>query len=88
MRAEASPNDMKEVENYVKEHYAAPNDDLFGFAKRKKCNLYPFSKASNNYLIDYKLTDGMVSNVKLHLSSIVFITGTQHVSSLTTFSIK
>lgn len=35
VRAEASPNDMKEVENYVKEHYAAPNDDLFGLAKGK-----------------------------------------------------
>lgn len=35
VRAEASPNDMKEVENYVKEHYAAPNDDLFGLARGK-----------------------------------------------------
>ena len=35
VRAEASPNDMNEVESYVKQHYAEPNDDMFGIAKGK-----------------------------------------------------
>lgn len=46
IRAEASPNDLKEVESYVKDHYAAPNDSMFGIAKGKKCCLYSFRKLS------------------------------------------
>lgn len=56
VRAEASPNDMKEVENYVKEHYAAPNDDLFGLAKGKNV-IYIHLESFQQFLIDYKLTD-------------------------------
>lgn len=35
MWVEVSFNDMKEVENYVKEYYVVLNDDLFGFVKGK-----------------------------------------------------
>lgn len=56
VRAEASPNDMKEVENYVKEHYAAPNDDLFGLARGKNV-IYIHLESFQQFLIDYKLTD-------------------------------
>ena len=55
MRAEASPNDMKEVENYVKEHYAAQMTICSG-SLEEKCDLYPF-ESFQQFLIDYKLTD-------------------------------
>ncbi|MBU5584434.1 hypothetical protein KQJ29_33090, partial [Enterococcus sp. S181_ASV_20] len=38
IRAEASPNDLKEVKSYIREHYAEPNDSMFGIAKG--CLLY------------------------------------------------
>ncbi|WP_086276046.1 LTA synthase family protein [Candidatus Enterococcus testudinis] len=56
VRAEASPNDMDEVESYVKEHYAEPNDDLFGIAKGKNV-IYIHLESTQQFLIDYKLKD-------------------------------
>ena len=46
---------MKQVEDYVKQQYAAPDDSKFGIAKAK-CNLYPFRKFPT-ILVNYKLKD-------------------------------
>lgn len=56
VRAEASPNDMNEVESYVKQHYAEPNDDMFGIAKGKNV-IYVHLESTQQFLIDYKLKD-------------------------------
>ncbi len=56
VRAEASPNDMKEVESYIKEHYAEPNDETFGIAKGKNV-IYIHLESFQQFLIDYKLKD-------------------------------
>lgn len=56
VRAEASPNDTKEVENYVKEHYAEPNDEMYGIAKGKNV-IYLHLESFQQFLIDYKLKD-------------------------------
>lgn len=54
--AEASSNDLVEVENYVKEHYAKPNEDTFGIAKGKNV-IYIHLESFQQFLIDYKLKD-------------------------------
>lgn len=54
VRAQASPNDMKNVENYVKEHYAEPNSNYFGIAKGKNV-IYIHLESTQQFLIDYKL---------------------------------
>lgn len=56
VRAEASPNDMKEVTNYTKEHYAKPNDEMFGLAKGKNV-IYIHLESLQQFVIDYKLKD-------------------------------
>ncbi|MBO0453880.1 LTA synthase family protein [Candidatus Enterococcus murrayae] len=56
IRAEASPNDLKEVESYVKDHYAQPNDSMFGIAKGKNV-VYIHLESFQQFLIDYQLTD-------------------------------
>lgn len=56
VRAEASPNDLVDVENYTKEHYAAPDDDLYGIAKGKNV-IYIHLESFQQFLIDYKLKD-------------------------------
>lgn len=56
VRAQASPNDMNEVESYVNDHYAAPNDDMFGIAKGKNV-IYIHLESTQQFLIDYKLKD-------------------------------
>ena len=56
IRAEASPNDLKEVEDYVDGHYAAPKDDMFGIAKGKNV-IYIHLESTQQFLIDYKLKD-------------------------------
>ncbi|MGG5358898.1 MULTISPECIES: LTA synthase family protein [unclassified Enterococcus] len=56
VRAEASPNDTKEVESYVKEHYAEPNDEMYGIAKGKNV-IYLHLESFQQFLIDYKLKD-------------------------------
>lgn len=56
IRAQASPNDMDEVATYVKEHHAAPNNELFGIAEGKNV-IYVHLESTQQFLIDYKLTD-------------------------------
>ncbi len=56
VRAEASATDMDDVADYVKDHYAAPNDDLFGIAKGKNV-IYIHLESTQQFLIDYKLKD-------------------------------
>ncbi|MFV0559471.1 MAG: LTA synthase family protein [Enterococcus sp.] len=56
VRAEASPTDLQDVENYVDDHYAAPNDDMFGIAKGKNV-IYIHLESFQQFLIDYKLKD-------------------------------
>lgn len=56
VRAEASPSDLEEVQSYVNEHYAAPNDKLYGIAKGKNV-IYIHLESFQQFLIDYKLKD-------------------------------
>ncbi|MHC5269104.1 LTA synthase family protein [Enterococcus sp. LJL98] len=56
VRAEASPNDMKEVEEYVKGHHAAPNPETFGIAKGKNV-IYIHLESAQQFLIDYNFVD-------------------------------
>lgn len=56
VRAEASPTDLKEVEDYVNEHQAAPNDQMYGIAKGKNV-VYIHLESFQQFLIDYQLTD-------------------------------
>lgn len=56
IRAEASPNDLKEVKSYIREHYAEPNDSMFGIAKVKNV-VYIHLESFQQFLIDYQLTD-------------------------------
>ncbi|MDM8213020.1 LTA synthase family protein [Enterococcus hirae] len=56
VRAEASPNDLTEVQSYVKQHYTAPNDSMYGIAKNKNV-IYIHLESFQQFLIDYKLKD-------------------------------
>lgn len=56
VRAQASANDMKTAEDYVKNHYAAPNDEMFGIAKGKNV-IYIHLESFQQFLLDYKLKD-------------------------------
>lgn len=56
VRAEASPTDLKEVEDYVDDHQAAPNDEMYGIAKGKNV-VYIHLESFQQFLIDYQLTD-------------------------------
>lgn len=56
VRAEASPNDVKEVEDYVADHTAAPNDEYFGIAKDRNV-IYIHLESFQQFLIDYQLVD-------------------------------
>ena len=56
IRAQASPTNLVEVENYVKDHYAAPNDQMFGLAKNRNV-IYIHLESFQQFLIDYKLKD-------------------------------
>lgn len=56
VRAQASANDMKDVENYVDGHYAAPNDEYYGLAKGRNV-IYIHLESTQQFLIDYKLKD-------------------------------
>ncbi|EOH90219.1 LTA synthase family protein [Enterococcus pallens] len=56
VRAEASPTDLKEVEDYVADHQAAPNDQMYGIAKGKNV-VYIHLESFQQFLIDYQLTD-------------------------------
>jgi lipoteichoic acid synthase len=72
VRAEASPNDTKEVESYVKEHYAEPNDEMYGIAKGKNV-IYLHLESFQQFLIDYKLKDanGVEHEVTPFINSLV-----------------
>lgn len=56
IRAEASPNDMTEIEEYVKQHQASPNAKYFGIAEGKNV-IYVHLESTQQFLIDYKLKD-------------------------------
>ena len=56
MRAQASATDMDEVAEYVKGHYAKPNDQYFGLAKGRNV-IYIHLESTQQFLIDYKLKD-------------------------------
>lgn len=56
VRAQASATDMDEVDEYVKGHYAKPNDQYFGLAKGRNV-IYIHLESTQQFLIDYKLKD-------------------------------
>lgn len=56
VRADASSNDLVEVQNYVSDHYAEPNADTFGIAKGRNV-IYIHLESFQQFLIDYKLKD-------------------------------
>lgn len=56
VRAQASPTDLDEVIAYKDEHYAAPDEELFGLAKGKNV-IYLHLESTQQFLIDYKLKD-------------------------------
>lgn len=55
-RAQASSNDLKEVENYVKKHYAAPNPKYYGMAKGRNVIIVHL-ESLQQFVIDYKYKD-------------------------------
>ncbi|MGO3838094.1 MAG: LTA synthase family protein [Vagococcus sp.] len=55
-RAQASENDLVDVQSYVKDHYAAPKDDMFGIAKDRNV-IYIHLESFQQFLVDYKLKD-------------------------------
>lgn len=56
IRAQASENDLVDVENYVKEHAVPANKDMFGIAKGRNV-IYVHLESLQQFIIDYKLTD-------------------------------
>lgn len=56
VRAQASATDMDEVAEYIKDHYAKPNDQYFGLAKGRNV-IYIHLESTQQFLIDYKLKD-------------------------------
>lgn len=56
IRAEASENDIQEVEEYVSKHHAEQNEDMFGIAKDKNV-IYIHLESLQQFVIDYKLKD-------------------------------
>ncbi|WP_281956836.1 LTA synthase family protein [Enterococcus cecorum] len=56
VRAQASATDMDEVAEYVKGHYAKPNNQYFGLAKGRNV-IYIHLESTQQFLIDYKLKD-------------------------------
>lgn len=55
-RAQASSNDLKEVENYVDKHYAAPNPKYYGMAKGRNV-IVVHLESLQQFVIDYKYKD-------------------------------
>ncbi|MGM0239920.1 LTA synthase family protein [Enterococcus sp. AZ103] len=56
VKAEASANDLTDVEAYVNEHYAAPNADYYGLADGRNV-ITIHLESFQQFLIDYKLKD-------------------------------
>lgn len=55
-RAQASENDVVTIEEYVKEHHAEANPELFGIAKDRNV-IYIHLESLQQFVIDYKLKD-------------------------------
>lgn len=70
-RAQASENDLVDVQNYVKEHQSKPNKETFGIAKDRNV-IYIHLESFQQFLIDYKLKDenGVEHEVTPFLNSI------------------
>lgn len=56
IKASADESDMETVLNYVNEHHAEPNSDMFGIAKDKNV-IYIHLESFQQFLIDYQLED-------------------------------
>ncbi|MDR0615115.1 MAG: LTA synthase family protein [Lactobacillales bacterium] len=56
VRSEASPKDLDRVKDYVKEHYAGYDPNLFGIAKGRNV-ITIHLESFEQFLINYKLTD-------------------------------
>lgn len=69
-RSEATADDLVKVEDYVKEHYAAPDPKYFGIAKGKNVIMLHL-ESFQQFLIDYKLdVDGQSYEVTPFLNSL------------------
>ena len=69
-RSSATAEDMKKVEAYVKEHYAAPDPKYYGIAKGKNVIVIHL-ESFQQFLIDYKLkVDGQEYEVTPFINSI------------------
>ena len=53
-RSKATEADLQPVEDYIKEHYAAPDPDYYGIAKGRNV-IYIHLESFQQFLIDYKL---------------------------------
>lgn len=53
-RSKASEADLKQVEEYIQQHYAKPNPEYFGMAKGRNV-IYIHLESFQQFLIDYKL---------------------------------
>ncbi|MBO1308670.1 LTA synthase family protein [Enterococcus sp. 669A] len=56
VRAEASPNELVEVQDYMADHFAQPNPEMFGLAEGKNV-IYIHLESTQQFVIDYKLKD-------------------------------
>lgn len=56
VRAKASATDLDSVKSYVRNHYAAPNDSLFGIAKGRNV-IYIHLESTQQFVMNYKLKD-------------------------------
>ncbi|MGM0216284.1 lipoteichoic acid synthase [Enterococcus sp. AZ109] len=56
VRAEASPNELVEVQDYLTDHFAQPDSELFGLAEGKNV-IYIHLESTQQFVIDYKLKD-------------------------------
>lgn len=56
MRAQASENDLDSVEEFVKNHQAPPNKEMFGIAKGRNV-IYVHLESLQQFMINYKLKD-------------------------------
>ncbi|WNY46307.1 LTA synthase family protein [Streptococcus sp. 29896] len=79
-RSGATAEDLVPVQEYISEHYAAPNDQYFGIAKGRNV-IYIHLESLQQFVIDYKLNvDGVDYEVTPFLNSLY------HSSSTLAFS--
>lgn len=70
VRAEANPEDMALVADYVRQHHASANPDYFGLAKGRNVIVLHL-ESFQQFLIDYKLlSDGVEHEVSPFLNSL------------------